>query len=80
MDVSGKHQLSRGKHSDDRGTGEFCPQRGDGREHPWNTVEPLSALLQRGERSIGISVSHVAAYGGCPCDMQGDFKRKNRKR
>ena len=45
-----------------------------------NTVEPLSALLQRGERSIGISVSHAAAYGGCPCDMQGDFKRKNRKR
>ena len=43
-------------------------------------VEPLSALLQRGKRSIGISVSHVAAYGGCPCDMQGDFKRKNRKR
>lgn len=62
------------------GTGEFCPQRGDGGEHPGNTVEPLSALLQRGKRSIGISVSHVAAYGGCPCDMQGDFKRKNRKR
>ena len=78
--VSGKYQLPRGKHSDDRGTGEFCPRRGDSGEHPGNTVEPLSALLQRGKRSIGISVSHVAAYGGCPCDMQGDFKRKNRKR
>ncbi len=60
--------------------GNFVRSGEDGREHPWNTVEPLSALLQRGERSIGISVSHVAAYGGCPCDMQGDFKRKNRKR
>ena len=80
MDVSGKYQLPRGKHSDDRSTGEFCPQRGDSGEHPGNTVGPLSALLQRGKRSIGISVSHAAAYGCCPCDMQGDFKRKNRKR
>ena len=60
--------------------GNFVRSGGDSGEHPWNTVEPLSALLQRGERSIGISISYAAAYGGCPCDMQRDFKRKNRKR
>lgn len=32
VDVSGKHQLPGGNYSDDRCTGQFCPQRGDGEE------------------------------------------------
>ena len=76
VDVSGKHQLPGGNHSDDRCTGQFCPQRGDGGRSLQPAVENVSALLRRSEGSYGVSVPCSAAYGICTDRLQRHSERK----